>query len=204
MSFFALGFLLGAIGLNILNIYTSDTYLNLLRSKFRAEQQSIAIDAANNHNNISMLVSQYNVVNTFSDKNSTVFNRVSSGYDFWLPFHLIVLKQIVAPIGSSKGEKTAEGIERGKLAYTLELAGMPQSAEQEWKKAIELIGYNNGLDKFKIFISTIILAFAASRHKNALFRYSVKNIIRENNIVRDMSVRMRLKYVGTHISNYSL
>jgi len=49
-----------------------------------------------------------------------------------------------------------------------------------------------------------LLAFAASRHKNALFRYSVKNIICENNIVRDMSVRMRLKYVGTHIANYSL
>ena len=55
-----------------------------------------------------------------------------------------------------------------------------------------------------MFSHTVRLAFAASRHKNALFRYSVKNIICENNIVRDMSVRMRLKYVGTHIANYSL
>ena len=66
------------------------------------------------------------------------------------------------------------------------------------------IGEGSIFSRRCIKIGNPLLAFAASRHKNALFRYIVKNIICENNIVRDMSVGMRLKYVGTHIANYSL
>ncbi len=151
---FLFGFVLGIISLTALNVNTNDMYLNMLRSRFRVEQEMLAKKAASDQNIIRVLHHRYNVVSTYANDEFSVFNNLEDS--FLLPIQLFILKHVVASIETTKGERVAEGIERGKLAFTLEQAGMIPDAQIEWKKAINLANYGKTIDEFKEYVSSIV------------------------------------------------
>ena len=105
---------------------------------------------------IDTLMHRKNVVSTYSENEFSIFNCTFSLNDFWQPFQLLALKAMSISKKNSEGKKISEGIEMGKLAYTLDLAGMSQAADTEWTKASNLANYGKNLDKFKTLISTMI------------------------------------------------
>src|SRR5438445_12102980 len=60
---------------------------------------------------------------------------------FFLPFMLLGLRYIIAPVDpSGRGARVAEGLERGKLARALEQIGASTTAEEQWRHAQDLLG----------------------------------------------------------------
>lgn len=159
---FFFGFFSGLFVLNYIYVEVHSSYLNNLRMQFRANQIISAITATKNKDAVNMLVHRQNVVDTYKNNNFDLFSSESSEYGFWSPFQLLILKNLSGSSDYASGEQIAEGLERGKLAYSLDTLGMNKKAEEEWALASELAGYVNKQDKFKELISRIIISEISS------------------------------------------
>jgi hypothetical protein len=153
---FLVGFIAGMIVFGLINASSYSAFLNSLRLNFRADQNFLAIKATQNNDVIDEVVHRKNIVDSFSKNSVTIFDDASEEYGFWTPFQLIILDKLSSSMDSAKGAMVAEGLERGKLAYALEKAGLTLNAGSEWNLARELSGYDNKPDDFKQLIIKLI------------------------------------------------
>ncbi len=153
---FILGFVSCLIVLSCLNAEVHDSYLNNLRMQFRADQSIQAITATKNEDSLKTLVYRQNVVNTFGEESFDFFRSESSENGFWSSFQLFILKNVNDSTHNSKGEWISEGLERGKLAFSLDALGMKSRADEEWLLASKLAGYADKQNDFKKLISRMI------------------------------------------------
>jgi len=149
---FLIGFLCGALFLNLLCINAIKVHKNIIRAELGVEQQLLAQRAEKKRDYIRALVHRWNVVDTASQDGFRVFRpetsqRIDGG--FFFPFHAIVLRQVEKTTDpKGKGQKINEGLQRAQLALTMEKAGMIEAAEEQWEKATELIPID--IDRLKI------------------------------------------------------
>lgn len=154
--FFFIGFITGVITLGLINSSSYSVFTNNLRIGFRANQNFLAIKATQNNDVIDEIVHRKNVVDSFSKNGGMIFDDASEECGFWTPFQLIILDKLSSSMDNPKGAKVAEGLERGKLAYALEKAGLTVKADSEWNHARELSGYSNNPEEFRQLIKKLI------------------------------------------------
>lgn len=141
--FFIVGLLCGAIALNLLWMNAIKVHTNIIRSALEVEQQFLAQRAEREGDYMRGVVHRWNAVDAVFQDGFRVFRseickEVDGG--FFFPFHAIVLQQIEKAAGPlEKGRRTNEALHRAQLALTIEKAGMPKMATEQWKKAAELI-----------------------------------------------------------------
>ena len=151
---FIVGFLGGAVSFGILAFYTNDVYLHMIRTSFRAEQLILAAKATDERDIVRLLTHRWNIVDSSSENWFPVSDKIHAENNFWKPFELIILKNVLNSMQTPLETKKTEGIARGKLAYALELAGMEQQAEKQWVLGCDLANYKKE-EKFKEFIFSL-------------------------------------------------
>jgi hypothetical protein len=156
ITFLIAGFLCGFVAYGLVVVNSSPYYLENLRINFRANQQLLSIKSTNNDDMVSMLVHRQNVVDSYSNETISIFETKLSGFDFWLPFQLLALNSVTDSMVDTKSGTISEGLERGKLAYTMDLIGLQDHAEKEWDLASKLAGYSSKPEEFKRLIKKLI------------------------------------------------
>ena len=156
MLVFVLGFVCSFILINYLSFIVYKLHLSDLQIQFRFEQRQRAVEAIRAGDSVKALVHRQNIVDTYQPE-SNVFQYEGGGFfDFLSVVQLYILEKIKNSIYSPKGERRDEGLERGKLAYQLEMLDLKLKAEEEWVRAVELVGYPQTMDEFKKFITELI------------------------------------------------
>jgi hypothetical protein len=155
---FTIGFLSGLILLTLLSSAACKAYLADMQLQFRADQSIKAIQAIRDGDTVKALVSQQNVVDTFNPESYAFLNDNAVSLNFWSAIQLYLLEEIKESTYSPQGNRLFEGLEHGKLAYVLDNLGMKLKADEEWIRAVELAGYSNKKDAFKMLISQMIEA----------------------------------------------
>ena len=139
---FLIGFFCGVLFLNLLCMNALRVQKNIIKSELSAEQQMLAQRAERKGDYTRALIHRWNVVDLASPDGFRVFRDKKSKKDnlgFLFLFHAITLRQMEKRIDPrGKGRKINEGIERARLALTLEEAGMTEVAAEQWNKAAEL------------------------------------------------------------------
>lgn len=139
---FVIGFICGALFLNLLCINALRVHKNIIKSELSAEQQMLAQRAERKGNYVRALVHRWNVADLASQDSFRIFNKKSKKYNlgFLFPFAAIALREMEKAVDQEgKARKIDEGMGRAQLALTMEKAGMPQAAAKQWKRAAELI-----------------------------------------------------------------
>lgn len=151
---FILGFSCSLILLVFLSSTVYKSHLEDLQIQFRAEQNIKAMKATKAGDNAKAFVCRQNVVDTY---NLDGFLDVEEArFNLWSAVQLYILEKIKDSTHDPQGERLAEGLERGKLAYTLDTLGMKSKAEEEWLRAAEVTGYSQKPDALKQLISQMI------------------------------------------------
>jgi len=136
-----MGVAVGAAGILFLDMRTRATYRAVLQSKFLAEQEALARRTARQGDRLRSLVHRWNVVDASSEDGFRIFRadpEIDDG--FFLPVILLGLKHITASVDESgRGARVSEGLERGRLAAALEGVGAPTTADEQWRRAQDLL-----------------------------------------------------------------
>jgi hypothetical protein len=116
------------------------TYRETIRIDLNTEQKFMAGRAAREGNKLRALSHQWNVVDSAAKDGFGAFQverNKEIDSSFFFPFVMIVLDEMVKPIGGmqEKGARISEGFERGKLAFYLESVGENQEAAKQWELA---------------------------------------------------------------------
>lgn len=142
LAVFALGLAVGAAGVLLVDLRTRATYREVLRSSLLTEQEMLAARSARQGDRLRSLVHRWNAVDARAEDGFRIF-RASPALDdgFFFPFALLSLKQMVLRADEShRGTRVGEGVERGKLAFALEAIGSPGLADEQWRRAQDLLG----------------------------------------------------------------
>lgn len=150
---FAIGLIFGAILMNLLNMYVRPTFRETIRIDFKTEQELLASRAAREGNEERALVHRWNVVDAETNDGFRAFSKERNkdiDSSFFFPFHMLTLKAMMNPNDESqaKGAAIAEGLDRGRLALSLEFIGAQKDADKQWEIARDLIG-KGSIDEVK-------------------------------------------------------
>jgi len=151
---FILGFVCSLMLLFFLSSTAYKSHLNDLQVQFRADQTIKAMKATKAGDNAKAFVYRQNVVDTYSLDG--FLNVEKTSFNLWSVIQLYILEKIKDSTYTPQGEQLSEGLERGKLAYTLDALGMKSKAEKEWLHAAEIAGYSQKQDALKRLISQMI------------------------------------------------
>ncbi len=151
---FSLGFVCSLMLLFFLSSTAYKSHLEDLQIQFRAEQTIKAMQATRAGDNAKSFVYRQNVVDTYSPDGFFYVEKTS--LNLWSVIQFYILEKIKDSTYNPQGEQLAEGLERGKLAYTLDALGMKSKAEEEWIRAAEIAGYAQKPEAFKKLISQMI------------------------------------------------
>ena len=138
---FVLGVAIGAAGILFLDMRMRATYRRVLQSNCLVEQDLLAARTARQGDQLHSMVYRWNAVDASSEEGFRIFRadpEIDNG--FFLPFMLLGLRYIIAPVDpSGRGARVSEGLERGKLARALERIGASTAAEEQWRRAQDLL-----------------------------------------------------------------
>ncbi len=151
---FCLGFFCSLMLLLSLSSTAYKSYLEYLQIQFRAEQTIKAIQATKANNNAKAFVYRQNIVDTYSP--DAFFNVEKTSFNLWSVIQFYILEKVKDPAYTPQGKLLVEGLEHGKLAYTLDALGMKSKAEEEWIRAAEITGYAQKPEALKQLISQMI------------------------------------------------
>jgi hypothetical protein len=142
VGIFFLGLAVGAFIMESLEIYVRPTYRQLIRIDFKTEQDFSAGRASRDNKVLEATLHRWAAVNAESDEGFSVFrdkrNNKLGDDSYLLPFVLLVQKRIWSSDNIQRGKKIGEGIDRGKLAVSLERIGQLPEAEIQWSKCQQL------------------------------------------------------------------
>jgi hypothetical protein len=143
LSIFALGLALGAAGVLLVDLRTRAVYRDVLRTNLVLEQEMLAARTARQGDRLRSLVHRWNAVDASSQDGFRIFRPSSErDDDFFDSFRLLGLKHLVLPSGDEarRAASRNEGLERGRLALALEAIGSPVLADEQWRRAKDLLG----------------------------------------------------------------
>jgi hypothetical protein len=152
---FLLGFIVGMTSLNLLYMHLNKTYINVLLHGIEFEQGLLASKTAREGDTIRSLVHRWNVVDATTANGFRSLRTTTMQDEFFYPFAMLVIKQMQENTqykeGKVKGERMIEGINRGKLAKTLEALGENELADKQWEWANSLME-NRGIKATQRFV----------------------------------------------------
>ena len=155
---FLAGLIIGAFMLETLEMHVRPSYRDIIvRSHLRTEQELLASQAARTKKPLDEAFHRWVVVNAQSEDGFRVLrvNNNELGGNYLYPFEMLGLKSMASSADYEKGKKITEGIDRGKLAVSLEKLGMKKEAEDQWKKAQQLT-HNMTMKATKDFMYTLL------------------------------------------------
>ena len=132
-----------------------DSYLYVMKTHFRGYQTIKSIQSMHDGNTIRAIACQQNIVDTYNSNYFALLINDREKFNLEQALNSFIVKRVIESTYSEKGERSSEAIDRGRLAFLLDSIGMKSYADEEWKRATELIGYSNK-DAFKEMISRII------------------------------------------------
>ncbi|MCP3178341.1 hypothetical protein MJO47_14645 [Desulfuromonas sp. KJ2020] len=138
---FFFGFIAGALVTSLLEREVRPTFVKLIRSGLKTEQEFLAAKAARENRKFEAVTHRWVAVNAESDDGFRIFRDDQTYYNdesIFFPFALLVFKNMNSTESVIKGQKIVEGIDRGKLAVALEEIGQNELAQKEWGKAQSL------------------------------------------------------------------
>jgi hypothetical protein len=137
---FLLGLIIGAFLIETLEVYLRPSYRDLvLRNHLKTEQEFLAMRATRNNKLLDATLHRWAVVNAAADEGfHQVFQPHSidlDGAPYSYLYVMYVLKWMSSGENIKRGEKIAEGLDRGKLAAALESLGQKKAADNQWQRA---------------------------------------------------------------------
>lgn len=146
-SVFLLGLLVGTFLIESLEIQLRPAYRNIIiRTDFKTEQEFLASRAARENRRVEAAFHRWAVVNAESDDGFRVFQEHHdelNGQQYSYLLSVYILKLMSSDDNIKRGQKIAEGFDRGKLAAALETIGQKAEAETQWQLAQVLTGRKN-------------------------------------------------------------
>jgi hypothetical protein len=135
---FISGLLIGAILMNFFYMYVIPVYRETIRINFKTEQEFLSSRAFRQGEIVRALVHRWNVVNSEADDGFRAFNKKRNkdiDESFLFPFQMLALKSLMQTKDGvqEKGARIAEGIDRGRLALSLESIGAQKEADKQWE-----------------------------------------------------------------------
>jgi hypothetical protein len=135
---FFFGFLVGAVATSQLERKVRPTFVKMIQSGLKVEQEFLAAKAARENRMFESAVHRWVAVNAESEEGFKIFRKSQTYYNdesILFPLQLLVFEKMNSTENVLKGEKVVEGLDRGKLAASLEIIGENSLAEKEWEKA---------------------------------------------------------------------
>lgn len=159
IGIFISGIFVGALLMNLLDMYLRPAYREALMISFKTEQEFSASRAIREGNQVKAMVYRWNVVHAESKDGYRTFKKDRNkemDTSFFYPFHMYALNSMLLNRDSTfeKGGLIAEGIGRGKLAVSLEAIGSHEEAARQWDIAHKLIG-KKSIEETKNLISRL-------------------------------------------------
>lgn len=136
---FLVGFICGALSLDLLCMNALRVQKSILRYNLSGEQELLSRRAERESNYMRALVHRWNAVDALSEDGFRVFRPELArkyGDGLLFPFKAMVIRQKL--VVSQKQQRFNEGIQRAQLAFTMEKVGMREAAEEQWNMATQL------------------------------------------------------------------
>jgi hypothetical protein len=155
---FIAGIIVGAILMNLLDMYVRPAYREVIRIDLKTEQEFLASRAIRQGDKVRTLAHRWNVVDAESKDGFRAFRKERSkdiDSSFFFPFEILVLNAMMHDKENNlkKGAQIVEGIDRGKLAYALESIGAREEANKQWEIARVLINRKSIEDTKKLILN---------------------------------------------------
>ena len=156
---FLLGFIVGALTINLLTIPARKAYRELLQMTYVSNQRTLEISALKEGNRPKALVHIWNLIDADPVNGSKIFkSEFADALDreFWFiffPSFKNVSKNVGRPMPGA--EDLVMGAEHGRLAAVLELLGHEEAAKEHWVLAAKLLNMpenevrNNSINAIK-------------------------------------------------------
>ncbi len=151
------GIIVGAIIMNLIYMSVRPAYRETIRIDLKTEQEFLASRAARQGNKVRALVHRWNVVDTEANNGFCIFNKERNNEmdsSFFFPFYMLVLKTMMHSEVDKheKGARISEGIDRGRVALSLESLGAREEADKQWEIARIKTGRDSIEDIRKLII----------------------------------------------------
>ena len=151
------GIIVGAILMNCLDMYVRPAYRETIRINLKTEQEFLASRAIRQGDKMRALVHRWNVVDADSKDGFRVFRKEQNkdiDSSFFFPFEMLLLNAMIhdSETRYKKGVQIDEGINRGRLALSLEAIGSREEADRQWEIARTLINRKTIEDTKKLIL----------------------------------------------------
>ena len=140
-AIFFFGFAVGAFAILHLEKKVRPTFVRMVQSGLKVEQEFLATKAARESRMFESVVHRWIAANAESKEGFKIFDENQKYYNdesIFFPFALIVFDKMNSMENVQKGRLVVEGLDRGKLAVALEMVGENSLAEIQWGKAHSL------------------------------------------------------------------
>ena len=145
---FAVGFVCGAIFLNLLCMNAIIAHKNIMRYNFSIEQEMLARRAQREGNDMRALVHCWNTVDAICEDGFRIFRSKSAqkgadgllfrGDGFFFPYQAIAMRFMENMILSLDKKRMNEGMQRAQLALAMEKVAVEEAAQTQWQEAAVL------------------------------------------------------------------
>ncbi len=145
---FIIGFICGAIFLNLLCMNAIIAHKNIMRYNFSVEQEMLARRAQREGNDMRALVHCWNTVDAICEDGFRIFRSKSAqkgadgllfrGDGFFFPYQAIAMRfmeNIILPLDK---KRMNEGMQRAQLALAMEKVALEEAAQTQWQEAAVL------------------------------------------------------------------
>ena len=145
---FVIGFICGAIFLNLLCMNAIITHKTIMRYNFSIEQEMLARRAQREGNNIRALVHCWNTVDAVCEDGFRIFRPKSTqkggdepffrGDGFFFPYQAIAMRFMDTIFLPLDQKRMNEGMQRAQLALAMEEVALEEAAQTQWQEAAVL------------------------------------------------------------------
>ena len=145
---FVIGFICGAIFLNLLCMNAIIAHKNIMRYNFSVEQEMLARRAQREGNDMRALVHCWNTVDAVCEDGFRIFRPKSAqkggdepffrGDGFFFPYQAIAMRfreNMILPVDK---KRMNEGRQRAQLALAMEKVALEEAAQTQWQEAAVL------------------------------------------------------------------
>lgn len=172
---FLLGLIIGAFLIESLEVYLRPSYRDLvLKNHLKTEQEFLAMRATRNNKLLDATLHRWAVVNAEADDGFQVFQPHGidlDGAPYSYLYVMYVLKWMSSGENIKRGEKIAEGLDRGKLAAALESVGQKKEADDQWQRA-QMLMHRKTLKEMKEAIYSML-----EHEKSDLYRKAEDKVL---------------------------
>ena len=175
---FLSGVIVGAILMNLLDMYVRPVYRHMIRTQIKTDQQFLASRATREGDKLDAAMHRWFVVEMDSERIRHGQSDHESDSSFLFPFYWISLRMEEDSRARKRPRnycRTIEGMDRAYLAAALEDINERQEASKQWAKAQTLLQERSVEDTRKLIFSLL------EKEKTATYIQGEKMILGDTN-----------------------